>query len=272
MFLVAHHLTHVAHRPAPRHRRSRRRSSRSPRSCGTPERLRMLYLLTCADMRAVGPGVMTGWQAQILWELYARTLARLTGGRAERPDARRAWPSGCWRRMRGDGPRRAVPAHLAMMSDRYLATTRPQRIAAHLRLRRAARGRSVVATELFHHPDLGSSELVVVTRDVPGLFSLIAGTLAAQRHQHPLRPDPHARRRHRHRHLPGQRSLRRGGDRGGALAADARGAAPRAARRADGGGAARAAPGGQPGRRGRGRARPRSRSTTSSRTPTPWSR
>jgi [protein-PII] uridylyltransferase len=37
-----------------------------------------------------------------------------------------------------------------------------------------------VGTELFHHPDLGSSELVVATRDVPGLFSLIAGTLAAE--------------------------------------------------------------------------------------------
>src|SRR5258705_9833167 len=38
---------------------------------------------------------------------------------------------------------------------------------------------AAVATELFHHPDLGSSDLVVVTRDVPGLFALIAGTLAA---------------------------------------------------------------------------------------------
>src|SRR5258705_12389483 len=38
---------------------------------------------------------------------------------------------------------------------------------------------AAVATELFHHPDLGSSDLVVVTHDVPGLFSLIAGTLAA---------------------------------------------------------------------------------------------
>src|SRR2546428_13856908 len=36
-----------------------------------------------------------------------------------------------------------------------------------------------VATELFHHRDLGSSDLVIVTRDVPGLFSLIAGSLAA---------------------------------------------------------------------------------------------
>jgi [protein-PII] uridylyltransferase len=34
-------------------------------------------------------------------------------------------------------------------------------------------------TKLFHHPDLGSSDLVVVTRDLPGLFSLIAGSLAA---------------------------------------------------------------------------------------------
>jgi [protein-PII] uridylyltransferase len=37
----------------------------------------------------------------------------------------------------------------------------------------------VLATELFHHPDLDSSEMVIATRDVPGLFSLIAGTLAA---------------------------------------------------------------------------------------------
>jgi [protein-PII] uridylyltransferase len=51
-------------------------------------------------------------------------------------------------------------------------------MAAHVRL--AARlPAAPVATELFHHPDLGSSDLVVVTHDVPGLFSLIAGTLAA---------------------------------------------------------------------------------------------
>ena len=51
-----------------------------------PQRLRMLYLMTYADMRAVGPGVLTGWQAQILHELYTRTLARLTGGRVRKPN------------------------------------------------------------------------------------------------------------------------------------------------------------------------------------------
>ena len=66
-----------------------------------------------------------------------------------------------------------------MVSDRYLATTER---AAHGRAPAACSRRletAPVATELFHHPDLGSSDLVVVTRDVPGLFSLIAGTLAA---------------------------------------------------------------------------------------------
>src|SRR3989442_15548708 len=56
---------------------------------GDPQRLRMLYLLTYADMRAVGPGVLTPWQARILHELYARTLASLTGGRVARPSPTR---------------------------------------------------------------------------------------------------------------------------------------------------------------------------------------
>ncbi|MFI5375997.1 MAG: [protein-PII] uridylyltransferase [Candidatus Rokuibacteriota bacterium] len=178
IFLVAHHLTmsHIA----------QRRDIDDPKTveslalvCRTPERLRMLYLLTCADMRAVGPGVMTGWQAQILWDLYARALAHLTGGQRERP-TREAVAQRVIEAMRGEVPRTTLAAHLAMLSERYLATTSPQRIAAHLRLLDRLAEEGVLATELFHHPDLGSSELVVATRDVPGLFSLIAGSLAAQ--------------------------------------------------------------------------------------------
>ena len=93
---------------------------------------------------------------------------RERGPAGDRGHARRTWP------------RTAVAAHLALLSDRYLTTTSPQRIAAHLRLLDRLADGGVLATELFHHPDLGSSELVVATRDVPGLFSLIAGTLAAQ--------------------------------------------------------------------------------------------
>ena len=79
-FLVAHHLTlsHIA----------QRRDIDDPKTiadlaatAGDAQRLKMLYLLTWADMRAVGPGVLTPWQASILHELYRRALALLTGGR-----------------------------------------------------------------------------------------------------------------------------------------------------------------------------------------------
>lgn len=175
-FLVAHHLTmsHIA----------QRLDIDDPKTVadfaatvGDPQPLRMLYLLTYADMRAVGPGVLTGWQARILHELYARTLAELTGGRIERLN-RAQLAERVHEALRGEVDRQAVKAHLAMVTDRYLASTSVQRMAEHLRL--IARLESEpLATELFHHPDLGSSDLVVVTRDVRGLFSLIAGTLAA---------------------------------------------------------------------------------------------
>src|SRR5262249_4536566 len=146
-------------------------------AAGDPQRLRMLYLLTWADMRAVGPGVLTPWQAVVLHELYARTLARLTGGRVERPNraqlAERLGPL-----VKADVSMQALKAHLAMMAGRYLGTTGVQGVAEHVRMLQRLEETPVV-TELFHHPDLGSADLVVVTRDLPGLFSLIAGSLAA---------------------------------------------------------------------------------------------
>jgi [protein-PII] uridylyltransferase len=175
-FLVAHHLTmsHIG----------QRRDIHDPKTVadfaaivGDPQRLRMLYLLTYADMRAVGPGVLTPWQAQILHELYALTLAALTGGRIEKPN-RTLLAERLQAAAKGEVDLQAVKAHLAMMSDRYLETTGVQRMVAHLRMLQGLADTPVV-TELFHHPDLGSSDLVVVTRDLPGLFSLIAGTLAA---------------------------------------------------------------------------------------------
>ncbi|MBI1848606.1 MAG: [protein-PII] uridylyltransferase [Candidatus Rokubacteria bacterium] len=175
-FLVAHHLTmsHVA----------QRRDIDDPKTIADfgatvadPERLRMLYLLTYADMAAVGPGVLTPWQAVVLHELYRRTLARLTGGRPERPHRARL-AARLHERLGDEVTLQAVKAHIAMASDRYLSLTGGQRMTEHLRMLQRL-DEAPVVTELFHHPDLGSSDLVVVTRDTPGLFALIAGTLAA---------------------------------------------------------------------------------------------
>ena len=44
------------------------------------ERLKLLLLLTVADIRAVGPGVWTGWKGQLLRTLYFETEPLLGGG------------------------------------------------------------------------------------------------------------------------------------------------------------------------------------------------
>ena len=46
----------------------------------SPERLKMLLILTTADIRAVGPGVWNGWKGQLLRTLYYETEPLVAGG------------------------------------------------------------------------------------------------------------------------------------------------------------------------------------------------
>ncbi len=49
------------------------------RMVGSPERLRMLYVLCAADIKAVGPGVWTDWKAELMADLYNRTMQIISG-------------------------------------------------------------------------------------------------------------------------------------------------------------------------------------------------
>jgi len=44
---------------------------------GSPDILQMLFVLTAADLGAVGPDVWDGWKAEILTDLYHRTMQQL---------------------------------------------------------------------------------------------------------------------------------------------------------------------------------------------------
>lgn len=46
---------------------------------GTPDTLKMLYLITCADLASVGPGVLNDWKVEVLTELYHRAMRHLSG-------------------------------------------------------------------------------------------------------------------------------------------------------------------------------------------------
>jgi len=46
---------------------------------GSLEVLRMMYVLTCADLTAVGPGVLNSWKLDLITQLYERTSEHLAG-------------------------------------------------------------------------------------------------------------------------------------------------------------------------------------------------
>src|SRR5262245_40949807 len=175
-FLVEHHLL-LSHTAERRDIDDPKTAERLAASARFPAWLTMLYLLTCADIRAVGPGVWNAWRGALLRALYLRTRTHLAG-RSPKPPRRAVVVQRIVQALADPGYREAADRHLQAMSDRYVRATSPQRMAAHLRLIERLREETAV-TEVFHFPELGASDFVVVTRDTPGLFALIAGTLAA---------------------------------------------------------------------------------------------
>ena len=79
----------------------------------TPEMLRLLLVLTVADIRAVGPGVWNGWKGQLLRELYYEAEARdvRRRRRAGARGARRATPRRRWQRGSPTCPKPRANAH-----------------------------------------------------------------------------------------------------------------------------------------------------------------
>jgi [protein-PII] uridylyltransferase len=152
------------------------------RTVGSIDRLKALYLLTYADMRAVAPKVYNNWRDMLLSDLYMRALKIMEQGDREAVDpARRLMTvkNGVREQLTAKGaPAPDVEAFLAEMPDRYFFTVPEADIALHFDLMRALADRPMVA-RVRHFPDLEFTEFTVVTRDRQGLFSMIAGALTA---------------------------------------------------------------------------------------------
>lgn len=147
----------------------------------TSENLKMLYLLTVADVRAVGADVWTNWKAMLFDELYDKTYNILErGGFALEGSSERA--RSVRRAVRlmveHDIPENVAKAELKQLPNRYLLSTPTETIAKHLRLLVAQESQGLVIT-IEHEPELGFSNLIICTIDTYGLFARICGVLAA---------------------------------------------------------------------------------------------
>ncbi len=179
-FLVRRHLD-MAHISQRRDMHDDRLIHDFTQTMGMSENLRMLFLLTFADIKGVGPDVWTEWKGSLLQELYEKAFDVLERGdfykdlRSERVRNRRRKVVEALAEEFGD---RAVRELLQAAGTRYLLSHRSVEIIAHMRLE-LQRGEATVAIDVVDDHDRGFSQVVLSTLDVPGLFSMIAGVMAA---------------------------------------------------------------------------------------------
>ena len=146
-----------------------------------PERLRLLLVLTVADIRAVGPGVWNGWKGQLLRELHAATETVFRGGRisdAAGMARRRQEAIAYDARMALATSDPDSRAWASAMEDAYFVVTPPREQFAHLALARRAATNGGFAAEAHVRSDRNAAEIVIAARDRRGLFADLALTIA----------------------------------------------------------------------------------------------
>jgi [protein-PII] uridylyltransferase len=146
---------------------------------GNIEDLRMLCLMTYADMKAVNSEVVTPWKEDLLWQLYVETYNLLTLGLADnqytQQPALESDITEIARFLARNTPAQDVRDFLDGFPRQYLKNTPKRQIADHFQL-----SRKLVDRPMVMHLGFNGSiyDLLVMTADQPGLFSKIAGVLS----------------------------------------------------------------------------------------------
>ena len=143
------------------------------------ERLKMLLVLTVADIRAVGPGVWNGWKGQLLRTLYAEAEPVLSGGhtavtRKERVAEAQA---NFFAALPGwDEQQKAT--YVGRHYDAYWLAAPLEKQLKHQALMAGAAPKSVT-TEVETDAFTAITELTIYVPDHPRLLALITGACAA---------------------------------------------------------------------------------------------
>jgi len=142
----------------------------------SPERLKLLLVLTIVDIRAVGPGVWNSWKRQLLTDIFegAEEVLRLghkQTGRKERVEAKQravaeglGWPDADFAALARRLPEAywiAEPIDILEANARHVAAASDQQLS--------------IAASVY--PERGATLVTVYASDHPGLFYRIAGAI-----------------------------------------------------------------------------------------------
>jgi [protein-PII] uridylyltransferase len=148
------------------------------RKIGNPVMLKMLTLLTFADIKAVNPDALTPWKAENLWQLYMST-ANFMDRSVDEVRYRADLDPTLLNRIRAMAPAsqsELLKQFLEGLPQRYLQTRLPEQIRDHFQMFLKLDQDPV---QIDIHPHRQLLDLTIITRDRSGLFADVAGALAA---------------------------------------------------------------------------------------------
>jgi [protein-PII] uridylyltransferase len=143
---------------------------------GTPERLKMLCLLTYADIKAVNPEALTPWKAESIWQIYIASANYLNRSADQRVHG---YANGeKLARLRSLAPVTGAKFKdfVEGFPQRYLQVHSAEEVMQHMQM---ADGLACNAMELDLKRGRHWYELTLVTKDRPSLFATVTGVLAA---------------------------------------------------------------------------------------------
>jgi [protein-PII] uridylyltransferase len=141
------------------------------------ERLKLLLLLTVADIRAVGPGVWTGWKGQLLRTLYFETEPLLGGGHLTLSRSERvARAQDALRERLAGWPKQDLEHFIDRHYPSYWLRTDLDVIAEHAKLIRDAEAqRKSLVTHIATDAFRGVTEITLLAPNYPRLLAMVAG-------------------------------------------------------------------------------------------------
>lgn len=179
-FLIRNHLllSHVAQR---RDLHEESTILETARIVGDIERLKLLYLITMADLKAVGPKVWNEWKASLITELFLETYRAIEQGEISIEEIKEKVilaRTFIQERLSPDYDSGQVTVELDVLTERAYMLYKPG-VLTHLIGMRLKMGENLVQLSWRQAKNGGYTNLFIVTRDHPGLFAKIAGVLSA---------------------------------------------------------------------------------------------
>ncbi len=143
---------------------------------GTPERLKMLCLLTYADIKAVNPEALTPWKAENVWQLYIATANYLNRSADQRLHSDADDENIARLQTLAPVAGKKIKTFLEGLPKRYLRAHPAEEVLHHFEMAEKLQSDPV---QLDLKRGRHWYELTMVTNDRPFLFATLAGVLAA---------------------------------------------------------------------------------------------